>query len=121
MKLLPVFIGIFITFFIQFLYSGSFFKMFQVHNLFWDHYFQIPKTITDWSTESYGMNVFAIISVVLPSGLLFLLFFTKHLRLKQTQPISLFMEESRNDYLFVLSIAFFFGNLLFVLLTQGGT
>jgi hypothetical protein len=120
MKLLPVFIGIFITFFIQFLYSGSFFKMFQVHNLFWDHYFQFPKTITDWSTESYGMNIFSIISVVLPSGLLVLSFFTKHLRLKEPQSISLFSEASRKDYLFVLSIVFFFGNMLFVLLTQGG-
>jgi hypothetical protein len=120
MKLQPVLIGIFITFFIQYLYSGNFFKMFQVHNLFWDHYFQMPKTITDWSTESYGMNIFSIISIVLPSGLLLISFLSKNFSIKQTRSISLFSEESRNDYLFILSIIFFFGNLLFVLFTQGG-
>jgi hypothetical protein len=119
-KLLPVAIGVFITFFIQYLYSGNFFKMFEVHKLFWNHYFQTPKTITDWSTESYGMNIFTIFSVVLPSGLFILSFFRKHFSLRNRQSISLFSAESRIDYLFILSIAFFFGNLLFVLLTQGG-
>lgn len=119
-KILPVIIGVFITFFIQYLSSGSFFKMFEVHNLFWDHYFQIPKTITDWSTESYGMNIFAICCVVLPSSLLLLTFLKKHFRLEQRQSISLFSNETRREYLFILSIVFFIGNLLFVLFTQGG-
>ena len=119
-KLLPVAIGIFLTFFIQFLYSGSFFKMFEVHDLFWDHYFQMPTTITDWSTESYGMNIFSIFCITLPACLLLLTFLKKHFNLKQPQSISLFSSESRLDYLFILSIFFFFGNLLFVVFTQGG-
>lgn len=119
-KLLPVSIGIFITFFLQFLSSGSFFKMFEVHSLFWDHNFQFPKTITDWSTESYGMNIFAICCVVLPSGLLALNYLKKHLKAGKQQFISLFSAETRNDYLFILSIVFFFGNMMFVLFTQGG-
>ncbi len=119
-KILPVLIGIFITFFIQYLNSGSFFKMFEVHNLFWGHYFQIPKTITDWSTESYGMNIFSILCVVLPSSLFLFTFLKKHFSLKQRYSVSLFASESRNEYLFILSIVFFIGNFLFVLLTQGG-
>jgi hypothetical protein len=119
-KLLPVAIGIFITFFIQYLYSGSFFKMFEVHKLFWSHYFQIPNTITDWSTESYGMNIFSIFSVVLPASLLLILFLKKHFNLRIRQSFSLFSAESRTEYLFILSIVFFFGNFLFVILSQGG-
>jgi hypothetical protein len=94
--------------------------MFEVHNLFWKHYFQIPTTITDWSTESYGMNIFSIFSVVLPSSLLLLSFLIKQFKLKDRQSISLFSTECRLDYLFILSIVFFFGNFLFVLFTQGG-
>lgn len=119
-KILPIAIGAFITFFIQYLNSGNFFKMFEVHSLFWDHNFQIPKTITDWSTESYGMNIFSICCVVLPSGILLFTFLQKHLRGGQRQSISLFSVESRREYLFILSIVFFFGNFLFVLFTQGG-
>lgn len=119
-KILPVVVGIFITFFIHYLYSGSFFKMFEVHSLFWDHNFQMPKTITDWSTESYGMNIFAICCVVLPSGLFLFSFLQKHLKGGQRKSVSLFSADSRIDYLFVLSIVYFFGNLLFVLFTQGG-
>jgi len=119
-KLLPVLIGTFITFFIHFLYSGSFFKMFEVHDLFWNHNFQMPTTITDWSTESYGMNIFAICCIVLPSSIFLLSYLRKYFKGEQQQTISLFSSETRKDYLFILSIVFFMGNLLFVLFTQGG-
>ncbi len=120
LKLFPVIVGALITFFIQYLYSGRFFKMFEVHDLFWGHYFQVPKTIKDWSTEGYSMNIFAICCVVIPSSLFLLTHLIKYFSIKQRQSISLFSAESRNEYLFILAIVFFIGNFLFVIFTQGG-
>ena len=119
-KLLPILAGVVITFFIQFLSSGSFFKMFEVHDLFWGHFFQVPRTIKDWSTEGYAMNIFSICCVVLPTSLLFFSFLVSHLRRGQKCSITLFSAESRQDYLYILSIIFFAGNFFFVMFTQGG-
>lgn len=119
-KILPIFIGMLITFCLQYLHSGSFIKMFQVHSLFWDHNFQIPKTITDWSTESYGMNIFSICCIALPSALFLFLNLFNNYKGTKIPSVSLFSSDSRREYLFVLSIIYFIGNLFFVLLTQGG-
>ncbi len=119
-KLLPIFIGMLITFFIQYLYSGSFFKMFEVHSRFWDHNFQYPKTLTDWSTEGYGMNIFSIFSIVFPSGLFLFTYLLKYHEARIIPPVSLFNDGTRKQYLFSLSIVYFIGNFLFVFLTQGG-
>jgi hypothetical protein len=119
-KILPIFIGMFLTFFIQYLSSGSFFKMFQVHSKFWGHNFQLPTTITDWSTESYGMNIFAICCVVIPSAFFLYTYFQENLKPTQMPPISLFSKENRREYLFSLSIVYFIGNFLFVIVSQGG-
>jgi hypothetical protein len=119
-KILPILFGAFLTFFIQYLYSGSFFKLFQVHDLFWGHYFKIPTTIKDWSTEGYGMNIFSICCVTLPASLFLFTYLGKYLKKGEKQSISLFSSESRNEYLFILAIVFFIGNVFFVLLSQGG-
>lgn len=120
LKISPILLGVFITFFIQYLYSGNFLKMFEVHDRFWKHYFQMPTRISDWSTEGYGMNIFAICCVVLPSGLFVLSFLKERFSFSNKSAISLFSNESSRDYLFIVSIAYFFGNFLFVLFTQGG-
>jgi hypothetical protein len=120
MKLLPVVIGMLITFFIQYLSSGDFFKMFEVHERYWNHKFQVPVTITDWSTEGYGMNIFSIFSIAFPSFLFILTYFLKNHEVTKVPPISLFSIETRRQYLFTLSIVYFIGNFIFVYLTQGG-
>lgn len=120
LKILPILTGMFITFYIQYVYSGSFFKMFQIHSQFWGHVFQLPTTITDWSTEGYGMNIFSICCVVFPSFLLIFIYLVKNYKDTKILPISLFSKENRNEYLFVLSIIYFIGSFLFVALTQGG-
>lgn len=119
-KISPVVLGMLITFYLQYLKSGSFFKMFEVHSKFWNHNFQIPTTITDWSTESYGMNIFSILCIVIPSTILLYTYFLQNFRTKQSPAISLFSDESRKEYLFALSAVYFIGNFLFVMLTQGG-
>lgn len=119
-KILPVLLGMMITFFIQYLHSGSFFKMFEVHSMFWDHNFQYPKTITDWSTEGYGMNIFSIFSVVFPSALFLFVYLLKNYETTEIPPVSLFSAATREQYLFSFSIVYFIGNFLFVMLTQGG-
>lgn len=119
-KILPIIIGMLITFYLQYLKSGSFFKMFQVHSQFWIHDFQFPKTITDWSTESYGMNVFSICCIVLPSVLFLISYMLKSYKETKHPPVSLFSAENRKQYLFSFSIIYFIGNFLFVIFTQGG-
>jgi len=119
-KILPILIGLFVTFYIQYEYSGSFFKMFQIHGQFWGHFFQLPTTITDWSTEGYGMNIFAICCIVVPSFILIFIYLMKNFKGTKIVPISLFSNENRKEYLFVLSVIYFVGCFLFVALTQGG-
>jgi hypothetical protein len=119
-KLLPIFIGMILTFCLQYLKSGSFFRMFTVHSQFWQHDFQFPTTITDWSTESYGMNIFSILCIVLPSVIFLFTYLFKYYKGKKLSPVSLFSSENRDQYLFNFSIIFFFGNFLFVIFTQGG-
>jgi len=120
LKLLPILAGMFITFYIQYLSSGSFFKMFEIHSEFWDHNFQLPTTITDWSLEGYGMSIFAIVCIIFPASLLHFINWLKHLKDKFNQPVSLFSPDTRKEYLFHFSIIYFIGNFLFVMLTQGG-
>lgn len=120
LKLLPILGGMIITFYIQYLSSGSFFKMFEVHSQFWNHNFQIPTTLNDWSLEGYGMNIFSIVCIVIPSGILLFLNLKKGYLSKSIQPVSLFSSDTRKEYLFYLSIVYFIGNFLFVFLTQGG-
>jgi len=100
--------------------SGDFFKMFEVHSKFWNHTFQYPKTITDWSTESYGMNIFSIFCIVIPTSLLAITYLLKHHESKMIPSVSLFSPETRKQYLFSFSMIYFVGNFLFVFLTQGG-
>lgn len=119
-KILPIFIGALVTFFIQYMSSGDFFKMFEVHSKFWNHTFQYPKTITDWSTESYGMNIFSIFCIVIPTSLLAITYLLKHHESKMIPSVSLFSPETRKQYLFSFAMIYFVGNFLFVFLTQGG-
>jgi len=120
LKLLPLFIGMFITFFLQYLHSGSFFKMFEVHSLFWDHNIQIPRTISDWSLEGYGMSIFSIVCIVFPVSLILFTHFLKHRKNKMYPSVSLFSTHNRRQYLFTFSMIYFVGNFFFVLLTQAG-
>ncbi|HEY3370938.1 MAG TPA: hypothetical protein VGK10_08830 [Prolixibacteraceae bacterium] len=119
-KLFPIITGMLITFYIQYLSSGSFFKMFEVHSLFWNHNFQIPTTITDWSLEGYGMSIFSIVCIVFPASILLFTKWLKHRKEKFSPSVSLFSSLTMKEYLFNFSIIYFIGNFLFVFLTQGG-
>ena len=119
-KILPIAVGVLITFFIQYLKSGNFFKMFEVHSMFWQHVFQYPKTISDWSTEGYGMNIFAMICVAIPAGIFMFTYFLKNYEARKVPQVSLFSAETVKQYLFGLSIVYFVGNFLFVFFHQGG-
>jgi hypothetical protein len=119
-KLLPIIAGMLITFYLQYLSSGSFFKMFEVHSLFWDHNFQFPTTIKDWSLEGYGMSIFSIVCIVFPASILLFNNWWKHRKDRLSQSVSLFSPDTRKEYLFNFSIIYFIGNFLFVFFTQGG-
>ena len=120
MKLIPIAIGVFNTFYMQYLQSGNFFKMFEVHSTFWSHNFQIPTKITDWSTEGYGMNLFSIFCLVIPIMLFFPIYFFKQFKNKMRTDVSLFSSNGYREYLFILSLIYFIGNFMFVAISQGG-
>jgi hypothetical protein len=88
--------------------------------MFWQHFFQYPRTISDWSIEGYGMNIFSIICVAIPSGLVMFTYFLKHYEGKKIPPVSLLSSETVKQYLFCLAIVYFVGNFLFVFLHQAG-
>ena len=105
-KLLPIITGMMITFYIQYLSSGSFFKMFEVHSLFWDHNFQIPTTITDWSLEGYGMSIFSIVCIVFPASIMLFTNWLNHRKDKLSQRVSLFSPAYQGRSICLISRSF---------------
>ena len=120
MKLWPIVLGMFITFFIQYLYCGSFFKMFQVHSQLWGHNFQYPTKFTDWSAESWGLNVFSISCLILPVLFFLVLNLVVHYKTGKIPAVRLFSRVNKRDYLQFFCSIYFVGNFLFVMLAQGG-
>jgi len=114
-KIFPIVIGTGVALFIQYLYSGSFTKFFEVQKA-WNHNFRIPKEIYDWSVEGYGASVFAIFFILFPA-LSFLIF--KTLKLVKTKDAD--SEYEIKDYFFIQPLFYFIGIGLFIFFFQGGS
>lgn len=124
LKLYPLLIGTFIVFFMFYLNSGSFTKYFEANYNNWKMTFGIPHKITDWSVEAYGMNVFTILFVLLPSFIVFINNFIKLLRSEKTNELQSVFNGDRNfirEYFFNISIVYFWGVFVFVLFYQHGS
>jgi len=125
LKLLPLFLGTFTVFFMFYLNSGSFFKYFESIHKYWNVNFSIPKTISDWSIESFGMNVFTIFFVLFFATIYFIksLYSVFNSSSKQSIKQSLFNGDKSfvQEYLIILSIIYFFGVFSYILFYQGGS
>ncbi|MBI5217947.1 MAG: hypothetical protein HY958_03345 [Bacteroidia bacterium] len=123
-KLLPVALGTFIVFFLFYLNSGSWTKYFEVVNKYWFVSFSIPKTITDWSVEGFGMNIFTLFFMVLPVLVLFIFNALKVLRAKPVEkPPGIFSGDMDfiKEYFFNNAMIHFWGVFLFIVFYQGGS
>jgi len=124
LKLAPLLLGSGIVFLMFYLNSGSFTKYFDTIHKYWNANFSIPKQITDWSVEGYGMSIFAIFFIIIPSLILFLSYFLKYIRADKTaEPPSIFKGDVDfiKTYFFNNSIVYFWGVFLFIIFFQAGT
>ncbi|MGQ0827997.1 MAG: hypothetical protein ACT4ON_06345 [Bacteroidota bacterium] len=123
LKLIPLLLGTGVVFFMFYLNSGSFTKYFEAIHTYWNVNFSIPKIITDWSIEGYGMSVFAIFFIVIPSLVLFLFYFLKYFREDKTNELPSIFKGNVDfikTYLFNNSIVYFWGVFLFIIFFQAG-
>ena len=121
MKLLPFVLGFLTVTFIQYSYAGSWTAYFDAQVL-WPAESGLFNTITDWSKEGFGMSVFAIFFVAIPSLIYSIIWgikaFTKE---PAATPASLFSTDEKwiKEYIFHASILFTAGNLVYTFLTSG--
>lgn len=115
-KSLPFILGYFCTFFIQYLYSGSWTAFFDARK-HWNPTVSF-SSFSDWSVEGFGLSVFAIFFLCIPAiGFLLSLFLHKW-----KSNISEFFGKLKNynhEYLFLVSIVYSIGIFLFSLINQG--
>lgn len=123
LKLAPLLTGTAIVFTMFYLNSGSFTKYFYSINKFWRTSFSIPTKISDWSVDSFGMNVFTIFIVII-AFVLFIKHFKEKARPDKNMDMpSIFNENASfiKEYFFYSSIVYFGGVLLYVLFFQAGS
>jgi len=124
LKLFPLLLGTFIVFFMFYLNSGSFTKYFESNNMGWKVAFSIPTKISDWSVEGFGMNVFTIFFILIPSLIIIINKFIKLLRSERTTELpSVFSKDTSfmKEYFLNLSIVYFWGIFLYVIFFQHGS
>ena len=123
LKILPFILGILLVIYIQYCYSGSWTAYFDAL-IFWPAESGFFNTILDWSVEGFGMTVFAIFFLAIPSLVYALIWGMKIFKKNEQytiQPPSLFSGNSEwiKEYMFNTSVLFTAGNLLYTFLTSG--
>lgn len=109
---LPILSGVLLVTLIQRIYHHGSLLTFIHAQKHWGTFLQIPKTIVDWSTEGYGMNVWAMgFCFVFGSVILLSKFF------KREEDTS---NDSETNYWTYYSWIYMMAAVVFVLLLQGG-
>jgi len=124
LKLYPLLLGTFIVFFLFYLNSGSFTKYFESNSVHWKVAFSIPHKITDWSAEGFGMNVFTIFFILIPSLIIFINNFIKLLRSEKTNELPTVFKGDLSfikEYFFNFSVVYFWGIFFYVIFFQNGS
>jgi len=124
LKLLPLITGTLAVFFIFYFQSGSFLKYFEAINKYWHVAFQIPSLIKDWSIEGFGMNVFSIFFIILPSMILLIYNFISYIfhdRARELKGIFNGDTGFIKEYFFHISIVYFWGVFAFTIFYQQGS
>ena len=121
LRIVPVLLGTFAALFVQYLYSGQWFKVFEVQHNWGYQDFRIPTQFTDWSHEGYGMSVFTLLGVFLPAVYYLAASFLKKFRLKPVKQTNNEGFEHYKEYFFILSLFYLAGITLFTLFFRGGS
>jgi hypothetical protein len=116
-KSLPFLIGYSIVLTIQRWTSGSWSSFFEAQT-YWERKIQVINSISDWSTEGFGMSTFSIFFITIPS-LAFLSYLTIKLISKKESLFNIDVKSKKN-YLTLISTFYLSGILLFTLITSGG-
>ncbi len=119
LKLFPFVIGIFLSFFIQYLYSSKWTKFFEAQK-YWNIGLHPLTTISDWSVEGFALNTFSIFFICLPALAFIIYTLLKDNRLNNYKSISL-KENKHFKYFILVSNYYFVSVFIFTLLTSGGS
>ncbi len=116
-KSLPFLVGYLIVIILQYLSSGSW-TAFVDAQKYWTGGFQRIVNISDWSIEGFGMNTFSIFFIAIPA-MGFLIYLGLRIKSKKQFMVKL-IDKTNKKYLFLISLFYFAGILLFSILTSGG-
>ncbi|MBN1198316.1 MAG: hypothetical protein JXA23_03115, partial [Bacteroidales bacterium] len=123
LKVAPFVLGMLAVFFYHYLYSGNFFKYYEVQSTFWTNNLQWPTKLADWSIEGYGMNIAAVFLVTVPG----LIYFFSWRAIKPVNIPSGYPSVFKGNiteikrYFWLNSIVYFAGFLLYILMFRGGS
>ncbi len=118
LRSVPFALGYFLAIFIQFLYTSSW-TTFLDAGVYWNgETFNAIETISDWSKEGFGLSSFAIFFVCVPA-FAYLLYSVINQEARKNA-YSQDMEGYHHYYVFMASLFYLVGLLLFTLLTSSG-
>ncbi|HXP50389.1 MAG TPA: hypothetical protein VN922_10560, partial [Bacteroidia bacterium] len=117
-KSLPFAIGYFLAIIIQYYYSHSW-TLFRDAGTYWSGgWIQKITTISDWSAEGFGLNSFAIFFICVPALIYLFYTITRIVIGKEVQSKDPLQQNER--YIFLVSLTYLSGMLIYTVLTSGG-
>ncbi len=114
-KTFPFFIGYGFVLIIQRISSGSWTAFLDAQK-YWSGGIQKINTISDWSTEGFGLNTFSIFFVAIPA-FIYILYLGKKVLLKKHIQFKL---KGNMSYLLLVSLFYLAGIFVFTIITSGG-
>lgn len=121
LRIFPLLAGTFLALYVQYCYSGYWFKVFEVQHNWGYHDFHIPVKLTDWSEEGYGMSVFTLIGVFIPVLIYLISTFIKKFSITPHKYSKDETFAAYKGYLFTWSLFYLAGITLFTLFFRGGS
>jgi hypothetical protein len=121
--LLPLLLGTATMITVQVLQGSNSIINFMTVQQQWGHVFSLPdfSNLTDWSHESFGMNVSVLITTGIPLLIYLAVVFLKHCRIIQSRnPLFTVSSEKKEDYLLIVSLFCCVSAFCMVLLFQHG-
>lgn len=120
LRIIPILFGTFAALYVQYRFSGHWFKVFEVQRNWGYQAFHFPAKFTDWSAEGYGLSVFTLVGIFVPALIYILSSLFKNFNVKNPmQPVE--NQKIQEEYLFTLSLFYLLGITLFTLFFRGGS
>ncbi|WMJ71568.1 hypothetical protein RCC89_00045 [Cytophagaceae bacterium ABcell3] len=120
LKILPLVIGTILVGLLQMHYGSPSITNFAAVQKYWGHHLQVPKGLSDWSSEGYGLNL-ATLCLFIPWGIYTLL---RNIKKAPQDAILTFSKEKNTkdikNYLLILAIMYQLGTTLYIALFSGG-